>query len=60
MLLARKVPSLGGATRIDYEVGTIAIWDNRCVLHSPCPDYDVSEERLMQRVTALCDARPVR
>ena len=46
--------------RIDYEVGTIAIWDNRCVLHSPCPDYDVSEERLMQRVTALCDTRPVR
>ena len=45
--------------RIDYEVGTIAMWDNRSVLHSACPDYDVSEERLMQRVTALCDARPV-
>ncbi len=45
--------------RIDYEVGTLAIWDNRCVLHSPCPDYDVSEERLMQRVTALCETRPV-
>jgi taurine dioxygenase len=45
--------------RIDYEPGTIAIWDNRCVLHSPCPDYDVSEERLMQRVTVLSDKRPV-
>jgi aromatic ring hydroxylase len=45
--------------RIDYEPGTIAIWDNRCVLHSPCPDYDVSEERLMERVTVLSDTRPV-
>ena len=45
--------------RIDYEPGTIAIWDNRCVLHSPCPDYDLSEERLMQRVTVLNDKRPV-
>lgn len=45
--------------RIDYEVGTIAIWDNRCVLHSPCPDYDVTEERLMHRVTALCETRPI-
>ena len=44
--------------RIDYEPGTIAIWDNRCVLHSPCPDYDPSEERLMQRVTVLSDVRP--
>lgn len=45
--------------RIDYEPGTIAIWDNRSVLHSPCPDYDTSEVRLMQRVTVLCEARPV-
>lgn len=44
--------------RIDYEPGTIAIWDNRCVLHSPCPDYDPSEERLMQRVTVLSVVRP--
>jgi hypothetical protein len=29
------------------------------VLHSPCPDYDVSEERLMERVTVLSDTRPV-
>lgn len=28
-------------------------------MRSSCPDYDVSEERLMLRVTALCDTRPV-
>lgn len=46
--------------RIDYEPGTLAIWDNRCVQHSPCPDYDISEVREMQRVTVLADHRPVR
>jgi len=46
--------------RIDYKPGTLAIWDNRCVQHSACPDYPTSEVREMQRVTVLCDQRPVR
>jgi taurine dioxygenase len=47
-------------TRVRYEAGTLAIWDNRCMQHSPCHDYDNSETRSMERVTVLCEERPKR
>lgn len=45
--------------RISYEVGTLSIWDNRCVQHCAPPDYGY-EERELHRVAVLCDERPSR
>ena len=36
--------------RFKWEVGSIAIWDNRCTLHNPINDYH-GERRLMHRIT---------
>lgn len=45
--------------RLSYEVGTLSIWDNRCVQHCAPPDYGY-EERELHRVAVLCDAKPSR
>lgn len=45
--------------RVRYEVGTLSIWDNRCVQHCAPPDYGY-EERELHRVAVLCDERPAR
>mgnify|MGYP001161366876 FL=1 len=36
--------------RFKWEIGSIAIWDNRCTLHNPINDYH-GERRLMHRIT---------
>ena len=45
--------------RVRYELGTLAMWDNRCVQHCAVPDYGY-EVREMHRVAVLCDSRPSR
>lgn len=45
--------------RLRYEVGTLSMWDNRCVQHCAIPDYGY-EVREMHRVAVLCDERPSR
>ncbi len=42
--------------RIRWQNNTIAFWDNRCLIHSPVPDY--MGKRLMQRVAIGGDWRP--
>ena len=45
--------------RVHYELGTLAIWDNRCVQHAAVPDFG-NEVRELHRVAVLCDERPAR
>ena len=40
--------------RLSWNVGDIAFWDNRCVLHNPVNDYH-GHKRLMHRVTLKGD-----
>ena len=40
--------------RLSWQVGDIAFWDNRCVLHNPVNDYH-GHKRLMHRVTLKGD-----
>ncbi|MEY4645224.1 MAG: hypothetical protein RLZZ596_2055 [Pseudomonadota bacterium] len=40
--------------RFSWQVGSIALWDNRCVLHNPVNDYH-GHKRLMHRITLKGD-----
>ncbi|MFN0161593.1 MAG: TauD/TfdA dioxygenase family protein [Burkholderiales bacterium] len=40
--------------RYSWQVGDIALWDNRCVLHNPVNDYH-GHKRLMHRITLKGD-----
>lgn len=40
--------------RFSWQVGSIALWDNRCVLHNPVNDYH-GYKRLMHRITLKGD-----
>ena len=41
--------------RFTWRLGSIALWDNRCVLHNPVNDYH-GYQRLMHRITLKGDA----
>ncbi len=43
--------------RFHWENGTVGMWDNRCVLHSPGLDY--IGKRVMLRLAIDCDHEPV-
>ena len=45
--------------RLHYDIGTLSIWDNRCVQHMAVPDYG-KQVRELHRVAVLCDEQPSR
>ena len=40
--------------RLQWELGMLALWDNRCLLHNPINDYD-GYRRVMHRITLAGD-----
>ncbi|TYJ51991.1 hypothetical protein B9479_007417 [Cryptococcus floricola] len=42
-------------TRVHYEEGTVAVWDNRTVLHSATYDFKGDERRHIVRIAAMAE-----
>ncbi|ODN86314.1 hypothetical protein L198_07332 [Cryptococcus wingfieldii CBS 7118] len=42
-------------TRVHYEEGTVAVWDNRTVLHSATYDFKGDERRHVVRIAAMAE-----
>nr|XP_019048344.1 hypothetical protein I302_02115 [Kwoniella bestiolae CBS 10118]OCF27274.1 hypothetical protein I302_02115 [Kwoniella bestiolae CBS 10118] len=42
-------------TRVHYEEGTVAVWDNRTVIHSALYDFKGDERRHVVRIAAMAD-----
>ena len=55
-LLFSHVQSPNFQCRFRWQPGTLALWDNRCLLHYAVPDYD--SRRVMHRLT-ISGERPV-
>jgi taurine dioxygenase len=52
-LLTRFIASPRFNVRYRWQVGTLAMWDNRCTQHSVLNDFE--DERIIQRVTVMGD-----
>jgi alpha-ketoglutarate-dependent sulfate ester dioxygenase len=53
-LLQRRITLAENTIRWDWELGDVAIWDNRATQHRAVDDYD-DQHRLMHRVTLMGD-----
>ncbi|WP_326547582.1 TauD/TfdA family dioxygenase [Mycolicibacterium sp. ND9-15] len=53
-LLQRRITTANNTVRWNWELGDVAIWDNRATQHRAVDDYD-DQHRLMHRVTLMGD-----
>ena len=53
-LLQRRITVANNTIRWNWELGDVAIWDNRATQHRAVDDYD-DQDRLMHRVTLMGD-----
>lgn len=53
-LLQRRITTANNTIRWSWELGDVAIWDNRATQHRAVDDYD-DQDRLMHRVTLMGD-----
>ena len=53
-LLQRRITTANNTIRWNWELGDVAIWDNRATQHRAVDDYD-DQHRLMHRVTLMGD-----
>ena len=53
-LLQRRITAANNTIRWNWEMGDVAIWDNRATQHRAVDDYD-DQHRLMHRVTLMGD-----
>ena len=53
-LLQRRITLANNTTRWNWELGDVAIWDNRATQHRAVDDYD-DQSRVMYRVTLMGD-----
>ena len=53
-LLQRRITVANNTIRWNWEMGDVAIWDNRATQHRAVDDYD-DQDRLMHRVTLMGD-----
>ncbi|WP_327151238.1 TauD/TfdA dioxygenase family protein [Nocardia sp. NBC_01329] len=54
-LFQDRVTRLENTTRWNWELGDVAIWDNRATQHYAIDDYDGSEHRRLTRITLAGD-----